>query len=409
MSTSEITVAFQVIPRPEAGKEVAIQNPDSQEVGKSRRERIAQQRGPAMKIEPKQITVRSLVDRYSDDGEGGVRGYSGDLDIRPPYQREFVYKDKQRNAVIDTINAGYPLNVMYWAVRGNGTYEIIDGQQRTISVAQYVTGEYSVDGRFFDNLQDDEQEKILDYELQVYFCEGTASEKLAWFEIVNIAGEKLEAQELRNAVYAGPWVSDAKRYFSRSGGPAEGLAGDYIKGSAIRQKHLETAIKWAKDDDQTVEDYMAVHQSDQTAVALWSHFRTVIDRVKAVFPTYRKPMQGVDWGGLYECLKDENLDPTALEADVARLMMDEDVTKKSGIYAYLLTGEEKHLNIRAFSDAMKNAAFERQGGNCKLCGESFNINDMEADHIDPWSEGGKTEAANCQVLCKPCNRRKSNK
>ena len=362
-----------------------------------------------MKIEPKQVTVRDLVEGYSDDGEGGVRGYGGKLDIRPPYQREFVYKDKQRNAVVETINQGFPLNVMYWAVRDDGTYEIIDGQQRTISVAQYVTGDYSLDGRFFDNLQDDERERILDYSLQVYFCEGRPSEKLAWFEIVNIAGVKLEAQELRNAVYAGPWVSDAKRYFSRSGGPADGFASDYLNGSAIRQKYLETAIKWAKDDTQTVEDYMAVHQSDQTATALWSHFRTVIDRVKAVFPNYRKPMKGVDWGGLYKHMKDESLDPQALETKIAHLIMDDDVQKKAGIYAYLLTSDERHLNIRNFSDAMKLAAFERQDGICNLCGESFGIKDMEADHIDPWAEGGKTAAENCQMLCRPCNRRKSDK
>ena len=96
-----------------------------------------------MKITLTKITVRDLVEDYHDDGEGGVRGYGGKLDIRPPFQREFVYKDKQRDAVIETINKGFPLNVMYWAVRQDGTYEVIDGQQRTISVAQYVKGDYS--------------------------------------------------------------------------------------------------------------------------------------------------------------------------------------------------------------------------------------------------------------------------
>ena len=201
-----------------------------------------------MKIEPQQITVRDLVEGYSDDGEGGVRGYGGELDIRPPYQREFVYKDKQRNAVVETINQGFPLNVMYWAARDDGTYEIIDGQQRTISVAQYVESAYALDGRYFHNLQDDEQERILNYPLQIYVCEGTASEKLGWFRIINIAGEKLTNQELRNAVYAGPWVSDAKRHFSRLQGPAYAVGNKYMKGSPIRQEYLETAIQWIKDE-----------------------------------------------------------------------------------------------------------------------------------------------------------------
>ena len=364
-----------------------------------------------MKIALTKITVRDLVKGYIDDGEGGVRGYGGKLDIRPPFQREFVYKDKQRDAVIETINQGFPLNVMYWAVREDGTYEVIDGQQRTISVAQYVEGDYSLDGLGFFNLQDDEQERILDYELQVYVCEGTASEKLAWFRIINIAGERLTNQELRNAVYAGPWVSDAKRHFSRKGAacPAYAVGSRYVNGRAERQEYLETAIQWIKGESQAVEDYMAAHQHDRTATALWSHFQAVVNRVEAVFPNYRTPMKGVDWGGLYGQLKDENLDPEGLETEVAGLMIDDDVTKKAGIYPYLLTGEERHLNIRAFSEAMKQKAFEIQKGICKVCAKPFEIVDMEADHITPWAEGGKTNEQNCQMLCKQCNRRKSNK
>ena len=364
-----------------------------------------------MRIDLKEITVRDLVEDYHDDGEGGVRGYGGKLDIRPPFQREFVYKGKQRDAVVETINKDFPLNVMYWAVRQDGTYEVIDGQQRTISVAQYVKGDYSLDGLYFHNLQDDEKERILNYPLQVYVCEGSASEKLDWFRIINIAGEKLTGQELRNAVYAGPWVSDAKRHFSRKGAacPAYAIGSRYVTGRADRQEYLETALRWIKDTGQTVEEYMAAHHHDRTATALWSHFQAVINRVEAVFPNYRKPMKGVDWGGLYAKLKDESLDPEGLEADVVRLMIDDDVTKKAGIYPYLLTGEERHLNIRAFSDAMKQKAFESHNGICKSCAKKFEMSDMEADHIMPWAEGGKTNEQNCQMLCKQCNRRKSNK
>ena len=85
-----------------------------------------------MKIELKEITVRDLTNGYEDNQENGVVGFDGKLDIRPPYQREFIYKEKQREAVIDTLTKDYPLNVMYWAVRENGVFEVIDGQQRTI-------------------------------------------------------------------------------------------------------------------------------------------------------------------------------------------------------------------------------------------------------------------------------------
>src|SRR5690349_18529298 len=144
-----------------------------------------------MKIEPKEITVRDLSDDYKDNAEAGVVGYGGKLDIRPAYQREFIYKDKQRDAVIETVFNGFPLNVMYWAVREEGGYEVIDGQQRTISICQYVGGDFAYKGRYFYNLQPDEKEQVLNYDLMIYLCSGTDSEKLSWFETINIAGAQL--------------------------------------------------------------------------------------------------------------------------------------------------------------------------------------------------------------------------
>ena len=358
-----------------------------------------------MDIRLKELTIRDLVAGYTDDGEGGVTGYGGRLDIRPPYQREFVYKDKQRNAVIDTVFKGFPLNVMYWAVRDDGRFEIIDGQQRTISVAQYVAGDFSFEEMYFHNLPLDKQEQFLDYELMVYECNGTDSEKLKWFETVNIAGVKLTEQELRNAVYAGPWLSDAKRYFSRSGCPAYHIGQHYLKGAVIRQEFLETAIDWASRGE--INDYMGKHQHDEKAEPLWQHFESVIEWVKSCFTVRRSFMKGVDWGPLYNDYKDGEHDPVAIEDEVARLVADDDVQRKPGIYEYVLTRDEKHLNIRAFPPAVKQKVYEKQGGVCPICKEKFEISQMEADHVTPWSEGGKTVEDNCQMLCKKDNRKKA--
>ncbi len=360
-----------------------------------------------MEIKLHKITVRDLTKGYADNAEQGVKAYGGKLDVRPPYQREFVYGEKQRNAVIDTLTQGFPLNVMYWATRDDGTFEIIDGQQRTISICQYVNSDFAYLFKYFHNLQNDEKEQILNYELQVYICSGTDSEKLKWFETINIAGEKLTEQELRNAVYAGSWVSDAKRYFSKNNCAAYGLASKYVSGSPIRQDYLETAIRWISKGN--IEVYMGNHQHDPNAVALWNHFSSVINWVKAIFPKYRKEMKGVDWGTLYEKYHEKALDAAALETEVTKLMMDSDVQKKPGIYPYVLDRDEHHLGIRAFDDNTKREVYERQQGICKICGKHFEIEQMEADHITPWKEGGRTIAENCQMLCRECNRRKSDK
>ena len=359
-----------------------------------------------MKIELLDLTVQELVEDYYDDDEGGVTGYGGKLDIRPPFQREFVYKDKERNAVIDSILKGFPLNVMYWADRENGEFEIIDGQQRTISIAQYVEGDFSFNDLYFHNLPSDKQELILDYKLMVYVCSGTGSEKLDWFKTINIAGKKLTNQELRNAVYAGTWLSDAKRFFSRNGCAAYQIGNAYVNGSPIRQEYLEIVIKWVSRD--SIEDYMGKHQHDEDALPLWEYFQSVINWVESTFTTKRpKMMRGVDWGRLYNDFRDADLDADEIEQETARLVLDDDVQRNAGIYPYILTCEEKHLNIRAFSDNMKQKAYEKQSGICVRCNDEFTFEEMEADHITPWSEDGKTSEDNCQMLCKRCNREKS--
>jgi len=234
--------------------------------------------------------------------------------------------------------------------------------------------------------------------------------------IINIAGEKLTDQEIRNAVYTGPWLSDAKLKFSKSNCAAYLLANDggqLVSGSPIRQDYLETALFWI--NDSKIEDYMAKHQHDKKADELWQYFQDVIAWVRKTFPNYRREMNSVQWGELYNEFKDKKQNTGKLEAEIKELMQDEDVTKKSGIYPYVLTGQERHLSIRAFTDRMKREAYERQDGICPFCKKQkkdkkqWDISEMEADHITPWHEGGKTIAENCQMLCKEHNRTKSGK
>lgn len=382
-----------------------------------------------MEITLKRITVRDLVDEYEDHEELGVRAYGGNLDVRPPYQREFVYKDKQRDAVIETVRKDFPLNVMYWAVRDDGTFEVIDGQQRTISICQYVEGDFSIDigghQLAFHNLQKDQQEQILNYELMVYLCEGTDSEKLDWFETINIAGEQLTDQELRNAVYHGPWVTAAKKYFSKSGCPAYMISSDYVNAKLNRQGYLQTALDWISEGK--IDEYMRDHQHDSNASELWLYFKGVIDWVETTFPKKRPQMKSQKWGRLHKAYKDDKLDPTKLEKRISELMVDSDVGSKTGIYPFVLGGETQTqlLEVRVFDDKIKTAVYEEQTvkakadgvSNCPMCAVSgtnratriYELNEMDADHVTAWSKGGATNRENCQMLCAPDNRSKGNK
>ncbi|WP_343253232.1 HNH endonuclease family protein [Ligaoa zhengdingensis] len=379
-----------------------------------------------MDITKKQITVRELIEGYEEKGAEGIEGvvaYSGKLDVRPAYQREYVYSGKDRDEVIHSVEKGFPINVMYWSKVGDDHYELMDGQQRTISICRYAAESertFAVDYKYFFNLTADEQEAILNYPLDIYICDGTPSEVLAWFQVINIAGVKLSDQELRNTSYTGTWLSDAKIHLSKPNCAAYNMAKDYVSGSPIRQEYLEAAIRWVADrdgivGDDPIKEYMALHQHDENANPLWIYFRRVIEWVQIIFPVKRKEMKGIEWGLLYNKFKDAELDPDKLEQEIKQLMMDDDVTNNKGIYTYVLTRDERHLNIRAFTESMKRQAYERQNGICPFCQAKGNakihyeLKEMHADHITPWHLGGKTIAENCQMLCADCNRHKSGK
>lgn len=371
-----------------------------------------------MKITPYRVTVAELTKHYTDDGEGGVYGYDDRLVLRPKFQREYIYSDKKRNAVIDTVMKSFPLGLMYWSKVGDDKYECLDGQQRTISIAQYVNSDFPVsfngNDRFFHNLTDTEKNQILDYTLPVYICEGTEEEKLEWFKRINIAGEVLTQQELLNATYTGPWLADAKNYFSKRNCVAGQMGDGYIKGNPIRQDYLEKVLKWIADRDnlKSGQMYMAIHQHDEDANELWLYFQTVINWGKMLFPKKLKGITEVqDWGILYNKYHSNAYNSNNLVAYVQKLMLDDDVTKNSGIIPYVLSDrskhDEKYLSIRSFTEAQKRRAYERQNGICPCCGKHFEYSEMQGDHIIPWSQGGRTIDSNLQMLCQQCNNDKS--
>ena len=227
-----------------------------------------------MTIKQIEVTVGDIARGYINNEEQGIRGYGGQLDIRPPYQREFIYNESEQQAVISTVLKGYPLNVMYWVRRSEDAecpYEVMDGQQRTLSLCEYVDGKFAYDFKNFFNQPADIQKLILDYPLTIYLCEGEPSEKLEWFKTINIAGKPLNEQEINNAVYAGPFVTDAKRHFSKSNCGASRLGKDLVNGTPIRQEFLKKALEWMAEHEtregkpQSVVGYMAEHQHDPNA------------------------------------------------------------------------------------------------------------------------------------------------
>jgi len=399
----------------------------------------------------KGFTIRDLVEGYMRDSDDGystdsIYGFGGRLNIRPSYQRNSVYNSKMRNAVIETILDECPLNTIYWVDKEDGTYEVLDGQQRILSICKYIAGEFSVSAdcfpaqipQDFPNLQTnmaDIAERLLDYQLDIYICKGTPSEKLRWFRRINTSGEPLNDQELRNSSFTGEWLTDAKFRFASSKGRGVTLAEinpnsnkdePLLNGSWNRQEYLETAILWAARHegftaDDAIEQYMLKHRADADASELWRYFSQVLEWVRSKFISYNKALRGIDWGLVYEnyhngLLAGNIIEKSGIEIhdDIVKLTQDDEVTcGMKGIYMYVITGSAKYLSIRQFEEKVARAVYEKQKHHCVYCMQEGNrkeyaFKDMQADHIIPWSKGGKTEIGNCQMLCKKHNLEKGN-
>ena len=384
-----------------------------------------------MEIKKVSVTIRELCEGYINESEtqieNAVMAYGGKLCVRPAFQRSFVYDKKQENAVIDTAMKGFPLNIMYWVDNGDGTYDCLDGQQRTISLCNFVDGISSFEAPWFNNgkknyihtiqrIDPEMYERFMNYELEIYICKGEKAERMDWFRTINIAGEELYPQELRNANYVSKWLTDAKRYFSKANNsttakcPAERLGDKYTNKNANRQEILAQVISWKINsaEDADICQYMEDHINDPDASDLWNYFNEVINWINEVFPgTYDKGMASVNWGYLYNNFSDEDLDPDEISNKFDELIdfkaskeLDVSVAK---IVEYCITRDESLLKHRKFSEVQRTSLYNKQKGICPDCGQHYLKADMHAHHIIPWYNGGLTEINNGVMLCKECH------
>ncbi|GHV27821.1 hypothetical protein AGMMS4952_10170 [Spirochaetia bacterium] len=371
----------------------------------------------------KTYTIREIVDGFIyNELEGkGLFGLSGKLLIQPEYQRNYIYADGRRDAaVIESILKGYPLGLLYFNNVDATHFEVLDGQQRITSIGRFTTRKFACKDRngreqVFTSLPADMQTKIMDSKLLVYHCEGEESEIKDWFKTINIAGVPLNGQELLNAIYSGPFVTAAKAEFSNSQNANIRTWGFYVKGTALRQDFLATALDWVSKGN--VAGYMSAHRTDNNITEMKTYFDTVINWASGTFDDGEKEMCGLEWGRLYETYHGQSYDHYKISAAVQKLYADPYVKNRRGIFEYVLGGETdtKLLEIRIFDEVTKQAVYKQQNGLCPLCeldpkskGKAYKLTDMDADHVTAWSKGGVTAIANCQMLCKSHNRAKGN-
>ncbi|MBW7869257.1 MAG: DUF262 domain-containing protein [Brumimicrobium sp.] len=379
------------------------------------------------------ITIKEICDGFVyNEAEGkGLFGLSGTLTIQPEYQRNYIYADGKKDvAVIESILKGYPLGLIYFNTLKNGHFEVLDGQQRITSIGRFLTFKFPIKDehgmeQYFDSLAIDKQKKILDTKLLIYECEGEESEIKEWFKTINIAGVPLNEQELRNAIYSGPFVTLCKEEFSNSQNANIQKWNAYIRGSANRQEILERALDWVSKGN--IDNYMSSHRNETNINELKTYFNSVIDWVSTIFIDVESEMCGLEWGRLYETYKKQPYNPQKVSEQVRELYADPYVKNRRGVFEFILGGstDTKLLNIRVFDEATKKSVYtkqtteakEKEISNCSLCAighdanktKIWSLKDMDADHVTAWSKGGATDIKNCEMLCKTHNRAKGNR
>lgn len=363
----------------------------------------------------------------------GLFGLDGKLTIQPEYQRNYIYDKKGKDKdVINSLLKGYPLGLFYFVKTSSDKYEVLDGQQRITSFGRFVNSTYAFavedkngNPRYFDSLNPEDQEKIINTKLPVYICQGTPNEINEWFQVINIAGVPLNDQERLNAAYYGSFTTLARKKYSNSENVHMYKWLTYVKGDPKRQEVLETALRWVSKNN--IEQYMSKHRQDDNINELSNYFDTVIDWVSQLFDYTGKEVRGLPWGEYYEEYHNKPYNSEEVNEEVNKLLEDPYVQNKKGIFEYILSGNEKTeaLNVRVFDAATKKSVYQKQTeearakgiSNCPLCAIGNNNNktriwklsEMDADHVTAWSKGGATDISNCQMLCKTHNRAKGNR
>ncbi len=385
---------------------------------------------PKLKV----YTVKELCEgfTYSDIDGKGLYGLAGKLTIQPEYQRNYLYSENSGRAevaVIDSVLKKYPLGLLYFNKLPDGRLEVLDGQQRITSLGRFFIGKFSImingNPYKFDKMPTDKRKLFENTPILAYICEGTESEIKEWFEIINIGGIKLNEQEKLNAIYSGPFVSEARREFSNKEDTRVQKWGCYISGSVSRQEILQEALRWVSHDQ--IKDYMQEHRHDENINELKNYFNDVISWIEHTFDDVYPKMKGLNWGELYERFHNHPYDHTEISEKVKALYDDPCVQDKKNIFEYVLDGckNTKLLNVRVFDEKTKRRVYNRQTAeaqekhisNCPLCaiGHEANkdriwkLSEMDADHVLAWSKGGATDEGNCQMLCRSHNRAKGNR
>ena len=400
------------------------------------------------------FTLGEIAKGYKDNSEevaGGVTAMDGKLNIRPKYQRAFIRETDKvwRCNLVDSVLNKRPIGSFYFADKGEGYYDVLDGQQRLMTLCSVINagcnGTITINDNgvikdvAFPKLRKDWQEIIKNYEIDVYICVGNEEGLLNWFTTINQPHSELTKQEIRNAVYCGTFVEDAKRLFSKTKANSAPTSEFQDHDSPYyfdkfshslkleRQDFLERVIDWVSrpmseynprkknetgdEKEERINNYMSIHRNDANADSVAIGYKKIVDWAYRTFDEdiiKQKGVRGCDWGELYALFGHKTFDLEKINREMDELLDNNSIARTQNVAKYVLAGKQtndedeniryKLLNVKGLTERERNKLYKMQGGIDPIDGRHYDIKDMQAHHIVPIYAGGETKLGNMVLL-----------
>ncbi len=369
-----------------------------------------------------EITVKDLYEKVQ----------SGEIISDIELQREIIYNAEKQTKVIDSLVIGVPLPAFYFWENEDGTYEVLDGKQRIEAICKFLSNDLEYDGVNRKHTDPTIQSKILNTKLNIIVCSGDESLKREVFYRINTLGVPLSNFEVLNGLYSGVYLKGLT-YYCQQQNVTKCLGANSRGNNQYKILNYIIGREYKKTNKKNLYDYVQKHQNDDFFIDQ----KYIEDRFKFIKDVFDDPSKHADvyWYLANKYLKNKS-DWVKYRKDLTTRLKEyykspdyKLSNRKQDDIEEICLGSISGLILdpqRVFSKEQKEEYISQyitkkdgkcQCAECKKMADEGTINEaatyffddeLEMDHVVPWSKGGRTELSNAQLLCKPCNIRKSN-
>ncbi|GMO34906.1 MAG: hypothetical protein Ta2B_15240 [Termitinemataceae bacterium] len=354
------------------------------------------------------MKIKDLIEQVNS---GKIKS---DIDL----QREIVYSEEKQILVIDSIVNDIPLPAFYFWKNESDVLEVLDGKQRIEAITQFVHNNLEYEEKLWKQSSPQIQTKINETELSVIISSGDVELKRKIFYRINTLGVPLSDFEVLNGLYSGEYLRGITSFVKQDKETIR-VFGSNSRGK-VQYDLLKLIVRFFEPDC-GVSDYVE-KQQNKTFVDDQKKIKPFINFVREIFNDYANKdilfylaRRYLKNKSIWINKKDEinNVVKLYIKSDYYKLTKNKTQDYEKIILA-TIDGQTVDTK-RAFSQEDKEELLQASQKNdeglfqCNGCQQHYDKSLLEVDHIVPWSLGGRTDLTNAQLLCRNCNRRKSNK